>query len=143
MIIAVRFQALVAPADPKQARVGLQDFAQAPVRRRADVVQQKIGVVDQQQQAQPLLIGYLIDGGQTGSGLLSHRQAGNTLDAGIQRQRGQPAQLQGIDQAIEDIGPELPQRADGVLLFRKAQGELLALELGVVINCQRQTLHQR
>jgi len=146
VVFAVGLQALVTAAHPQQMALGLQHIAQSPLRVFADVAEQKVGVVHQQQQALAPRLGAVGDGLQVSGGLLSHGQVGNALGFVVQglggSQVGAPA-LQRIRQGIEHVGPELVQGADGVLLFGKTQGQPLCGQLGIVIHRQGQALHQR
>ena len=143
VVIAVRLQALVAAANPEQPRIALQGFTQGPMRFTTDVVQQEVGVIDEQEQALPVFVGAAVYGCQAGGCLLSGWQSGDALRRGIERQCCLPPALQGINQAVEHVGPELADRTHRVLFFRKTQRQPGAAQLGIVFHSQGETLHQR
>ena len=89
-----------------------------------------------------ILVGAVVDGVQTGGGLLGGGQGGQALGLGIEGLGGLAALLQCVDQAIQHIGPELANGVYCVLLFRKAQRQPVSAQFGVVVHGQRQTLHQ-
>ncbi len=145
VVLAVGLQALVAAAHPQQPWLALQYLPQHPLRLGADVVQQQVGVVHQQQQALVLRLADVPQGLQRGFGLFGGRQGGQAGGGGIDGGNGfsgLAVALQRIGQAVEHIGPELRQGVHRVLLFRKSQWQPDGAEAGIVFHGQGQALHQ-